>query len=75
MQGRGEGVRSESCAGHLPSLAFLVNFVNILFREPILLRDLEERQEIQRLLPKTKFAAVFHMMAFNFLIIKYIPRL
>lgn len=36
-------MRSKSCAGHLPSLAFLVNFVNILFREPILLRDLEEK--------------------------------
>ena len=36
-------MRSESCAGHLPSFAFLVDFVNVLFREPILLRDLEEK--------------------------------
>ena len=32
----------ESCTGHLPALAFLVDFVNVLFRKPILLRDLEE---------------------------------
>lgn len=32
----------ESWPGHLPPLAFLVDFVNVLFRKPILLRDLEE---------------------------------
>lgn len=35
-------MRRERCAGHLPPLAFLVDFVNVLLREPILLRDLEE---------------------------------
>lgn len=31
-----------SCSEHLPPLTFLVDFVNVLFREAILLRDLEE---------------------------------
>lgn len=69
-------MRSESCAGHLPSLAFLVDFVNVLFREPILLRDLEEKgRGFTACCKKLNLQQSFYMMTFNFLIIKYIPRL
>lgn len=38
----GQRRRGGGVAGHLPPLAFLVDFVNVLLGKPILLRDLEE---------------------------------
>lgn len=55
---RGEG--QAGAYGHSPSLAFLVDLVNVLLGEAVLLRDLEEKDR-GRLLPaaQTGFRPVF----------------
>lgn len=70
-KGAAKGGGGESWTEHLPPLTFLVDFVNVLFGEAILLRDLEENSRGLLSAAQTGSIPAFYTLTFYFLIIKY----